>query len=174
MTNVLNFFKIQKIDIAKVCRIYIWMILDEKLIRDSLLSSPRPTLSTHEVLGKPPMYKDGKFFLLFHSCSNSWFIVTFPTAPHTEVTEKGEIKYSEVVRENGCKLEAYVGEMASGDTVSGAVNIQKVLDDMLKLWSVLKALPEISKDQKNRIKALYEGVVRSLHNMARTGSTAAI
>jgi fatty acid synthase subunit beta len=111
------------------------------------------------------MYKDGNLFLfLFHSCSNFRFIVTFPTAPHTEVTENGEIKYLEVVRENVRKLEAYVEEMASGDTVSGAVNIQKVQDDVLKLWSVVKALPEISKDQKNRIKALYEGVIRSLHN----------
>lgn len=56
--------------------------------------------------------------------------------------------------------------MASGDsdTVSGAVNIQKDQDDVLKLWSVVKALPEISSDQKNRIKSLYEGVVRSLNN----------
>ncbi|KAF8969171.1 fatty acid synthase [Flammula alnicola] len=104
--------------------------------------------NTFEVIGQPPVYKD----------------VTFPTAPHTEVTEKGEIKYSEVVRENVRKLEAYVEEMASGDTVSGAVNIQKVQDDVLKLWSVVKSLPEISSDQKNRIKALYEGVVKSLHN----------
>ena len=34
-----------------------------------------------------------------------FFEVTFPTAPHTEVTEKGEIKYSEIVRENVCKLD---------------------------------------------------------------------
>ncbi|KJA22996.1 hypothetical protein HYPSUDRAFT_201793 [Hypholoma sublateritium FD-334 SS-4] len=102
--------------------------------------------NTREVLGTPPMYKD----------------VTFPTAPHTEVTEKGEIKYSEIVRENVRKLEAYVEEMASGDTVSGAVNIRKVQDDVLRLWSVVKALPEICSDQKNRIKALYEGVVKSL------------
>ena len=66
----------------------------------------------------------------------------------TEVTDKGEIKYSEVVRENVRKLEVYVEELpvASGDTVSGAVNIQKVQDDVLKLWSVVKALPEISSD----------------------------
>ena len=32
----------------------------------------------------------------------------------------------------------------------------------MKLWSVVRALPEISSDQKNRIKSLYEGVVRSL------------
>jgi fatty acid synthase subunit alpha len=53
--------------------------------------------------------------------------------------------------------------MASGDTVLGAVNIQKVQDDVLKLWSVVKALPEISSDQKSRIRSLYE-VVRSLNN----------
>ncbi|KAF5382044.1 hypothetical protein D9615_004428 [Tricholomella constricta] len=102
--------------------------------------------NTREVIGKPPVYKD----------------VTFPTAPHTEVTAKGDIVYSEVVRENVRKLEAYVEEMASGDTVSGAVNIQKVQDDVLKLWTVVKSQPGISQEQKNRIKALYEGVVRSL------------
>ncbi|KAF7374647.1 Fatty acid synthase subunit alpha [Mycena sanguinolenta] len=102
--------------------------------------------NTREVLGQPPVYKD----------------VTFPTAPHTEVTAKGDIVYSEVVRENVRKLEAYVEEMASGDTVSGAVNINKVQEDVLKLWTVVKSQPGISQEQKNRIKALYEGVVRSL------------
>ena len=81
-----------------------------------------------------------------------------------EVTEKGKIKYSKVVHENIHKIEAYVEEMASGDTVSGPVNIQKVQDDILKLWSIVKALPEISSDQKNHIKSLYEGIVRSLNN----------
>jgi len=119
--------------------------------------------NTREVIGKPPMYKDGAlhYHLVFLCSLILFFEVTFPNAPHTEVTEKGEIKYSEVVRENVRKLETYVEEMASGDTVSGAVNIQKVQDDVLKLWSVVKALPEISSDQKNRIKTLYEGVVRS-------------
>ncbi|KAJ7769033.1 fatty acid synthase, partial [Mycena olivaceomarginata] len=102
--------------------------------------------NTREALGQPPVYKD----------------VTFPTAPHTEVTAKGDIIYSEVVRENVRKLEAYVEEMASGDTVSGAVNINKVQEDVLKLWTVVKSQPGISQEQKNRIKALYEGVVRSL------------
>ncbi|KAJ7762020.1 fatty acid synthase [Mycena maculata] len=114
--------------------------------------------NVREALGKPPVYKD----------------VTFPTAPHTEVTSKGEIVYSEVVRENVRKLEAYVEEMASGDTVSGAVNINKVQDDVLKLWTVVKSQPGISQEQKNRIKALYEGVVRSLRKgpeaRPRTGS----
>ena len=79
------------------------------------------------------------------------------------MTEKGDIKYSEVVREKVRKLEAYVEEMTGGDSVSGTVNIQKVQDDVLKLWTVVKSLPEISNDQKNRIKSLYDGVVKSLH-----------
>ncbi|KAF8271214.1 fatty acid synthase [Lactarius quietus] len=98
------------------------------------------------VVGQPPLYKD----------------VTFPTAPHTEITEKGEIVYSEVNRENVRKLEAYVEEMASADQISGSVNIQKIQDDVVKLWNVVKSQPEISEEQKNRIKALYDGVVRSL------------
>lgn len=88
--------------------------------------------------------------------------VTFPTAPRTEVSEKGDIVYSEVVRENVRKLEAYVEEMASGDTISGNINIQKLQDDVLKLWNVVKSQPGISQEQKGRIKALYESVVLSL------------
>ncbi|KAF8525925.1 hypothetical protein BU17DRAFT_74311 [Hysterangium stoloniferum] len=99
-----------------------------------------------EAVGQPPLYKD----------------VTFPTAPRTEVTASGDLVYSEVVRENVRKLEAYVEEMASGDTISGNINIQKVQDDVLKLWNVVKSQPGISQEQKGRIKALYEGVVRSL------------
>lgn len=55
------------------------------------------------------VYKDGPSFLsiLYHRT------VTFLTASHTEVTAKGKIKYSEVVRENVRKLEIYVEEMAS-------------------------------------------------------------
>ena len=29
------------------------------------------------------------------------------------------------------------------------------------MWTVVKSLPEISNDQKNRIKALYDGVVKT-------------
>lgn len=78
------------------------------------------------------------------------------------MTPKGEILYTEVVRENFRKLEAYVEEMASGDTIPGSVNIQKVQDDVLKLWNVVKSQSEISPEQKAKIKALYDGVVRSL------------
>ena len=52
--------------------------------------------------------------------------------------------------------------MASPDAVVAPTNIQKIQEDVLKLWNVVKSQPEISEEQKNRIKALYEGVVRSL------------
>ncbi|KAI0268911.1 hypothetical protein BGY98DRAFT_326903 [Russula aff. rugulosa BPL654] len=41
--------------------------------------------------------------------------------------------------------------------------MQKIQDDIIKLWNVVKSQPEISEEQKNRIKALYDGAVRSLH-----------
>lgn len=85
-----------------------------------------------------------------------------PDRSNTSVTAKGDIVYSEVVCENVQRVEAYVEEMASGDTASDVVNIQQVQDDVLKLWTVVKSQLGIGQEQKNRIKALYEGVVRSL------------
>ena len=49
-------------------------------------------------------------------------IVAFPTAPHSEVTAKGGIVYTELNRENVRKLEAYVEEIASDATIPGNVN----------------------------------------------------
>ncbi|VDC05507.1 unnamed protein product, partial [Peniophora sp. CBMAI 1063] len=90
---------------------------------------------------------------------------TFPTAPKTEVTAKGEIIYSEVVHENVRKLEAYVEEMASTDNVvTDAVNMEKIQEDVLKLWNGVKTQPEISEEQKGKIKDLYDSVVRSIKN----------
>ena len=42
------------------------------------------------------------------------------------------------------------------------MNMQKIQDDVLKLWNVVKSQPEIGEEQKNKIKALYDGIVRSL------------
>ena len=86
----------------------------------------------HEAIRQPPLYKDGEPF--FETCSfdaEPLFSVMFPMAPHTEVTAKGDIIYLEVVRENVRKLEAYVEEMASGDTIPGNINIQKVRTSQL-------------------------------------------
>ena len=95
-------------------------------------------------------------------------IVTFLTAPHTEATAQGDTIYSKVVREGVRRLEAYVEEIATGGSPPTAVNIDKVQEDVLKLWNVVKSQPEISQEQKNRIKALYGGVVRSLRKSPMT------
>jgi len=88
------------------------------------------------------------------------------TVPHlTLKSMRGETIYSEVNWENVHKLEAYVEEMVSVDNISGSVNIQMIQDDVIKLWNIVKSQPEISKEEKNCIKALYDGVVRSLRKV---------
>lgn len=66
------------------------------------------------MVDKPPVYRD----------------VALPTAPHTEVTAKGDIVYTEIVRKNVRKLESYVKEMASGGEVEPSVNLEKVQSDI--------------------------------------------
>lgn len=65
-------------------------------------------------MDKPPVYRD----------------VAHPTAPHTEVTAKGDIIYTEIIRQNVRKLESYVKEMASGGEVEPFVNLDKVQSDI--------------------------------------------
>ena len=78
-------------------------------------------------------------------------LVTFPTAPHTEVTAQGDIVYSEVVRKGVRKLEAYVEEMATGGPPPTAVNINKVQEDVLKLWNVVNSQPETAESHQSSI-----------------------
>ena len=41
---------------------------------------------------------------------------------------------------------AYVEEMASADQMSSSVNLQKILDGVIKLWNVVKSQLEISEE----------------------------
>ena len=61
-------------------------------------------------------------------------------------------------------MRSNVEEMATGGLPPTMFNIEKVQEDVLKLWNVIKLQAEITHKQKNRIKALYDSVVRSLHN----------
>lgn len=64
-----------------------------------------------EMIGQAPLYKD----------------VTFPTAPKTTVTAKGDIISEEVQRPGVSRLEKYVAEMAAGSKISVAsVNVSRV------------------------------------------------
>lgn len=114
-----------------------------KELGDQLLENCREAVRESE----PPKYKD----------------VTFPTAPHTEVTGKGDIKYSEINREDVRKLEAYVKEMAAGGKISTSnVNLDKVQSDVEKLYELVKSQPQISDAHKASIQSLYDEVLRSL------------
>ncbi|TIB03399.1 hypothetical protein E3P94_00662 [Wallemia ichthyophaga] len=98
-------------------------------------------------LGEGPKYKD----------------VTFPTAPHTEISGSGDIKYSEINREDVRKLEHYVKEMAAGGKISTQnINLDKVQTDVEKLYELVKSQPQISEAHKTSIKSLYDEVLRSL------------
>ncbi|GAA5926751.1 trifunctional fatty acid synthase subunit FAS2 [Sporobolomyces koalae] len=100
-----------------------------------------------EMIGQAPLYKD----------------VTFPTAPKTTVTAKGEIISEEVQRPGVSRLEKYVAEMAAGSKISVAsVNLDKVQDQIEKLYKLVKLQPQISKTHMQSIKSLYAEVVRGL------------
>ncbi|RPD67249.1 hypothetical protein L227DRAFT_605649 [Lentinus tigrinus ALCF2SS1-6] len=89
-----------------------------------------------EVVGQPPLYKD----------------VTFSTAPphrgHRDCVQRIE-------GENVRKLETYVEETASGDTIALLTNVQKNQGDVLKPWNVVTSQPELSEEQKDQIKVLH-------------------
>ncbi|KAI9637319.1 fatty acid synthase alpha subunit [Dioszegia hungarica] len=99
-----------------------------------------------EVVDKPPIYRD----------------VALPTAPHTEISAKGDIIYTEIIRHNVRKLENYVKEMASGGEVEPVVNLDKVTSDIEKLWELVNSQPSITPAQKAAIKSMYAEVVKHL------------
>lgn len=110
-----------------------------------------------EVVGHPPMYKD----------------VNFPTAPFTEVTQKGDVVYREVQREDCRKMESYVQQMSGPSATSTGMDVSKLSANLANLWKLVQSQPEISEDQRSRIQNLYDGVVRSLSKapeMPRPGS----
>lgn len=89
--------------------------------------------------------------------------VTFPTAPKTSISAKGDIIVEEVNREGVSRLEKYVAEMAAGSKVTvQSVNLDKVQEQVEKLYKLVKSQPQISKQHMTSIKSLYAEVVRGL------------
>ncbi|PWN49501.1 hypothetical protein IE53DRAFT_363101 [Violaceomyces palustris] len=95
-----------------------------------------------------------------------------PTAPHTEIDNRGNVVYTEVKRAGVRKLEAYVKEMAAGSKlvggISNQVNVDKAQENVAKLWSLIRNEPSVSKLGKATIKSLYTEVVRSLGTPKQT------
>ncbi|KAJ2598230.1 fatty acid synthase alpha subunit Lsd1 [Coemansia sp. RSA 1721] len=94
----------------------------------------------------PPVYKD----------------VDFPTAPHTEITANGDIKYSEVQRPAERKLLDYVRNMQAGGELTQFSNRQRVEQNLAKIYRIIKQQNSMKKDSKLAIQGLYTDVLRSL------------
>ncbi|CAH7689739.1 fatty acid synthase subunit beta [Phakopsora pachyrhizi] len=99
-----------------------------------------------EAVGTAPLYRD----------------VTFPTAPKTTVTLKGEIIYEEVNRVGVSRLERYVAEMAAGSKITAEVNLDKVQESIQNLYKLVKSQPTIAKSQMAAIRSMYSEVVKGL------------
>lgn len=79
------------------------------------------------------------------------------------MTDKGDIVYREVQREDCRKMESYVQQMSGPSSTSVAMDVNKLSANLANLWKLVQSQPEISEEQRGRIKSLYDGVVRSLH-----------
>lgn len=96
------------------------------------------------------------------------------------MTAKGEIISEEVNRPGVSRLEKYVAEMAAGSTMTHSINVRhfsflcslrsgtneaqldKVQDQIDKLYKLVKSQPQISKAHMQSIRSLYGEVVRGL------------
>lgn len=114
-----------------------------------------------EVVGTAPLYKD----------------VTFPTAPKTTITAKGDIIYEETNRKGVSRLEKYVAEMAAGSTAQPNVNLDKVHESISNLYKLVKSQPQVNKQHMAAIKSLYGEVVKNMGKKTKmppsTGPTGA-
>lgn len=110
-----------------------------------------------EAVGTAPLYRD----------------VTFPTAPKTTVTLKGDIIYEEVNRVGVTRLERYVTEMAAGSKITAEMNLDKVQESIQNLYKLVKSQPTIAKSQMAAIRSLYGEVVKGLspHDRNRSAAT---
>lgn len=99
-----------------------------------------------DVLAESPVYKD----------------VGFPTGPKTNVSEKGDIGYSEVPRPGCRKLSDYVKDMTAGSKVSEFSNRLKVQQDLGRIYKIIRSQNKMKKSTKIAIKELYADVLRSM------------
>jgi len=99
-----------------------------------------------DVISEAPVYKD----------------VAVPTAPHLEISARGDMNYAEVPRPSVRKLEHYVREMAEGGKLSEYGNRTKVQNDLQRIYKLIRQQHKLSKSSQLQIKTLYSNVIRSL------------
>ncbi|KAI7907575.1 fatty acid synthase [Cokeromyces recurvatus] len=85
-----------------------------------------------------------------------------PTSPHTSVTEKGDIKYSEVPRPGCDKLANYVDDMIAGSEVSEYSNRLKVQRDLGHIYEIILRQNNATKSDKLAMEELYSDILRAL------------
>ena len=60
-------------------------------------------------------------------------------------------------------MEQYVQQMSGPSSTSASIDVNKLSANLANLWKFVQTQPEISDEQRSRIKNLYDSVVRSLH-----------
>ncbi|EEB09746.1 fatty acid synthase alpha subunit Lsd1 [Schizosaccharomyces japonicus yFS275] len=108
-----------------------------------------------EAIEKPPVFKD----------------VNYPTAPSTEIDERGNLNYEEVPRSGVRKLEQYVAEMARGGKVPPASKSKaKVQDDLARIYRIITSQNKMTRSSKLQVKQLYAQVLRNLNIRLPSGN----
>ncbi|KAJ9060861.1 fatty acid synthase alpha subunit Lsd1 [Entomophthora muscae] len=102
--------------------------------------------NVQQTLDHPPVYKD----------------VNFPTAPSTQITEKGDVIYKEVLRPNVRKLGDYVAEMETGSKLTEFSGRNLIRQNLGKLLKLVSYQPNLAKGYKEAIKSLHSDVAKAL------------
>ncbi|KAI9473939.1 MAG: fatty acid synthase [Benjaminiella poitrasii] len=88
--------------------------------------------------------------------------VAVPTGPHTTVTEKGDIEYSEVPRPDRSNLSEYVQDMIAGSKVSEYSNRLKVQHDLGRIYKIIRNQNNAEKNDKLVMEELYTDILRAM------------
>ncbi|ODV61264.1 trifunctional fatty acid synthase subunit FAS2 [Ascoidea rubescens DSM 1968] len=91
-----------------------------------------------QVLEKDPAFKD----------------VDYPTGPKTTITEKGDIKYAEVPRDNIRSLSQYVTTIAQGGELT-KIKEPTLKEDLVKVYKALIKQASLTKETKLEVNDLY-------------------
>ncbi|KAG1077927.1 hypothetical protein G6F42_024532 [Rhizopus arrhizus] len=88
--------------------------------------------------------------------------VAVPKGPSTTVSEKGDIKYSEVPRPGCRKLADYVQDMTAGSEVSEYSSRLKVQHDLGRIYEIIRNQSAASESDKCAMETYYTDILRAM------------
>ena len=88
--------------------------------------------------------------------------VAIPKGPTTTVSEKGDIKYSEVPRPGCRKLADYVQAMTAGSEVSEYSSRLKVQHDLGRIYEIIRNQSDASDTEKSAMEEYYTDILRAM------------